>query len=76
MRAAIRTVRARNPGPVVVASPIAAAPACAELTTEVEEIVCVVAPRLYLSVALWYRDFSQVPDQEVERLLALSASGA
>jgi putative phosphoribosyl transferase len=74
MRAALQAVRARNPGPLVLAAPIASAPACAKLAAEVEEIFCVVAPGLYLSVALWYRDFSQVPDREVERLLALSAA--
>ena len=76
IRAAISAVRARNPGPVVVAAPIASAWACAELTAAVQHVVCVVAPRLYLSVALWYRDFSLVPDREVERLLALSAHQA
>jgi putative phosphoribosyl transferase len=74
IRAAITAVRVRNPAAIIVAAPIVAARAWAELAPEVNEIVCVVAPPLYLSVALWYRDFSQVSDQEVERLLELHAA--
>ena len=35
----------------------------------VDDIVCLMTPQPFLAVGYWYRDFEQVPDEEVIRLL-------
>ena len=76
MRAAIGGVRGLGPAAVVVAVPVAAAVTCAELAGEdgVDEVVCPARPRPFIAVGQAYRDFSQVSDDEVRRLLRVGDS--
>jgi putative phosphoribosyl transferase len=69
MRAAALALRARDPGRLVVAVPVAAAQTCAEFRDDVDEVVCAVTPELFLAVGSWYEDFSQTTDEEVRELL-------
>lgn len=69
-RAAIAAVRARGAATVVLAVPVAAPEAVAELSALVEEVVCVESPELLFAVGAAYADFSQTTDGEVESLLA------
>lgn len=69
MRAAVAALRRRAPRRVVVAVPIAPPSTCAELATEVDDIVCAVTPEPFFSVGQWYVDFSQTTDDEVRELL-------
>jgi putative phosphoribosyl transferase len=69
MRAAAHAVRRRNPARVVVAVPVAAAETCAELSGEVDDVVCTLTPAPFYAVGLWYDDFSQTSDDEVRDLL-------
>ena len=39
----------------------------------VDEIVCAYTPAPFLAVGMWYEDFSQTTDQEVQQLLAEAA---
>jgi len=39
------------------------------LRPEADEVVCLHAPRLFYGVGQWYRDFSQVTDEEVVAVL-------
>jgi putative phosphoribosyl transferase len=71
MRAAIAALRQAKPKRVVVAVPIAAAPAYTELSAEVDEIVCLHTPEPFCSVGFWYEDFSQAGDQEIREMLEL-----
>jgi putative phosphoribosyl transferase len=73
MRAAVAALRKQQPSHIVVAVPVASPEACAELGSEVDEIVCAATPRPFLGVGRWYRDFSQTTDEEVHELLARSA---
>ena len=73
MRAALSAVRARGPARVVVAVPIAAAAARQELQQEADELVFVETADPFFSVGFWYRDFSQVSDQEIRGLLDQAA---
>jgi predicted phosphoribosyltransferase len=57
----------------VVAVPIAESSTCEDLAQEVDEIVCAVTPEPFIGVGLWYEDFSQTTDQEVEDLLQRAA---
>ena len=70
MRAAVRTVRGRDPARIVVAVPVAAAETCRELECEADEVVCAATPRSFRAVGLWYDDFRPTSDDEVRGLLA------
>ena len=70
MRAAVMAVRQEQPAAVIVAVPVGAASTCAELRSEVDEIVCLYSPPDFSAVGLWYDDFSPTSDEEVRRLLA------
>jgi putative phosphoribosyl transferase len=70
MRAAVAALRKFQPARIVVAVPVAAPSACADLAPEVDEIVCARTPETFRSVGWWYLDFSQTTDEEVRDLLA------
>jgi len=70
MRAAVRAVKNARPARVVVAVPIGAPEACAEIRGDADEVICAVTPRAFRAVGLWYEDFSQTTDEEVQHLLA------
>ena len=69
MRAAIRAVRplAKH---VTVAVPVAARSTCAELSKEVDHMVCAMTPEPLEAVSLFYREFGPTGDDEVIALLA------
>jgi putative phosphoribosyl transferase len=69
MRAAVGAVRLHMPGRVVVAVPVGARSACAELAAVADDIICVRTPEPFSAVGQWYRDFSQTTDDEVRALL-------
>ena len=74
MRAAVEAVRRMGPKRVVVAVPVAARETCEDLGREVDELVCPVTPEPFYAVGLWYDDFSQTTDEEVEALLNAARS--
>jgi len=49
--------------------PVAPPETCDEFREEVDEIVCALTPQPFHGVGLWYRDFSQTTDEEVQELL-------
>ena len=67
--AAVRALRARGAGRVVVAVPVASEQAVALIEHAADAVVCHTVPRALRSVGEWYRDFDQVSDQEVIELL-------
>lgn len=69
MRAAVGAVRRAGASEVVVAVPIGAADSCAELELLAHTVVCPWTPPGFVGVSQGYRDFGQVPDEEVVRLL-------
>ncbi|MFB3820186.1 MAG: phosphoribosyltransferase [Candidatus Methylomirabilales bacterium] len=71
MRAGVLALQQRDPAAVVVATPVASAPACAELAHEVE-VVCLETPEPFRGVGAWYERFEQVSDEEVRVILARS----
>jgi putative phosphoribosyl transferase len=71
MRAAVSAVRSREPQRVVVAVPTAPPHALHELRSEVDELVWLIAPDPFYAVGLWYEDFREISDDEVQRLLQL-----
>ncbi|WP_448561461.1 phosphoribosyltransferase [Trichothermofontia sp.] len=71
MRAAIAAVQSARPQRLVVAVPVAARLACQELSEQVDEVVSTLTPHSLQAIGLWYDDFSQTSDAEVQRLLSL-----
>jgi predicted phosphoribosyltransferase len=69
MKAAVQAVRAYAPARIVVAVPVGAPDTCRELADVADEVVCARTPEHFAAVGLWYRDFSQVTDEEVRNLL-------
>jgi putative phosphoribosyl transferase len=69
VRAAIGSIRAQHPKAIVLAVPVASPEAVEELTHEVDRVVCLRTPADLYAIGLWYRDFGQVSDEEVIRLL-------
>lgn len=74
MRAAAVAVRQMRPSKIIVAVPVAAAETCAELRSEVDDVVCGATPEPFMAVGAWYSDFEQTSDDEVRKLLHLSES--
>jgi len=69
MRVAVMALKRKKPAQIVVAVPVAAPETCAEMESEVDQVICVVTPEPFRSVGEWYRDFSQTSDEEVRDLL-------
>jgi putative phosphoribosyl transferase len=69
MRAAISALRRRKPARLVVAVPVAPPSTCHRLRAEVDDLVCVETPEPFYAIGQFYRDFSQVTDEEVSDLL-------
>jgi putative phosphoribosyl transferase len=69
MRAALKALRRKNPKTLVLAVPVAPARTMRELSSEVDEIICLREPEPFFAIGLHYRDFHQIPDEEVVRLL-------
>ncbi|MDP9454669.1 MAG: phosphoribosyltransferase [Actinomycetota bacterium] len=67
--AAVRALRRRNPGRLVLAVPVCAARSAETLRGEVDELVCLKEPSDLGSVGFWYKKFYQVEDEEVIELL-------
>lgn len=71
MRAAVASLRKLKPAKIVVAVPTAAPSTCDEFRTEVDEIICAETPNPFFAVGAWYKDFSQVTDDQVREMLEL-----
>ncbi len=70
MKAAVAALRLQEPKRVIVAVPVAAREVFNEFRRHVAEIVCLHAPKHFTAVGVWYEDFAQVTDSDVQRLLS------
>lgn len=70
MRAAVRAIRERRAGRVIVAVPVASQDALDTIRIEADEAICLLAPVLFQAVGQWYEQFEQVEDEEVRALMA------
>ena len=74
MQAAVLSLRQQAPARIVVAAPVGAADTCERMKRIADEVVCVSTPDPFAAVGLWYEDFSQTTDEEVEDLLNRSTT--
>ena len=73
MRAAVKALRKKNPKKIVVAVPVGERETCDSFKKEVDTIaVCAITPEPFQAVGLWYRNFSQTTDAEVQQLLRMA----
>nr|QEO73873.1 hypothetical protein [uncultured bacterium] len=70
MKAAVQALRQRNPQKIVAAVPTAPRSTRREFATIVDELACLTTPEPFNAVGRAYRDFHQVTDEEVHRLLS------
>jgi erythromycin esterase-like protein/predicted phosphoribosyltransferase len=76
MQAAILALRQQAPARIVVAVPVGARETCERIARMADEVACVSMPDSFNAVGLWYEEFSQTTDEEVKRLLTISAQSA
>jgi predicted phosphoribosyltransferase len=67
--AALRSLRKAGPKEIILAVPVAPADTLADLRPEVDEIICLLVPDVFMAVGQFYTHFDQTSDQEVIRLL-------
>ena len=67
-------LRGTGAGWRVLAVPVGAPPSLGELGRIYDELVVLAAPAGFFAVGEWYRDFTQVTDDEVRRVLEEAAS--
>jgi putative phosphoribosyl transferase len=71
-RAAISAARAKGASQVVLAVPVGARSTTQSLRSEADEVICLLEPEPMWAIGMWYRDFSQVPDQQALELLTIA----
>ncbi|MGA7761427.1 MAG: phosphoribosyltransferase [Candidatus Binataceae bacterium] len=72
VRAALRGVRRAKPRQVMLAVPVAPAETLEALRHDADKIVGLETPQDFYAVGQFYRDFHQVSDDEIKRILAAS----
>jgi putative phosphoribosyl transferase len=74
MRAALRWVRRQGPSRLIAAAPVASREAAGALRREADQVIVLGAPRGFGSVGAYYREFTQVSDEDVAALLSEAAA--
>lgn len=69
MMAAIKAVKAEQPGKVIVAVPVGPAETVDELAEMADEVVVISTPVPFFAVGAFYRSFEQTPDADVQMIL-------
>jgi len=70
MSAAVQAARTAKPKRIVVAVPVASVEAVQSVGALADEVVCPFTPEHFRAVGLWYEDFAQTSDEEVDKLLS------
>jgi putative phosphoribosyl transferase len=68
-RAAIRSVKRKNPSAIILATPVAPYDTLQQLETEVDRVVCLDTPEVFYAIGEFYENFNQVEDDEVREIL-------
>ena len=76
MAAALAAVRAHQPSTLVGVTPVAAPEALRRIQALADDVICLEAPTFFYAVGQFYRDFTQVSDQDVIEALSRKLNGA
>ncbi len=68
-KAAINSIKKRDPKKLVLAVPVAPRETAEELSSQVDNMIVIEEPEPFFAVGQGYEDFSQTTDEEVKRLL-------
>lgn len=71
MRAALKDLREKEAGRLVLALPVAPPDTARQLQKEVDELVCLETPFIFYAVGQFYEDFDQLSDAEVIKSLSV-----
>lgn len=74
--AALRALRAQQPGRLILAVPVCAREAADRLAAVADDVVCADVPARFYAVGQWYERFDQTTDDEVLDLLAAARPAA
>ncbi len=69
MCVAAQSVRAAGATRVVAATPVASPTALAAIERSADQFICPLVPEPFYTVSIWYEDFSDVTDAEVDSLM-------
>jgi len=69
MIAALQSLKPQNARAVIVAVPVASPDRLTQIRRWCDDVVCLLAPEEFWAIGQFYKDFSQVEDQEVLELL-------
>jgi len=69
MQAALRALRRQGPSRLVVAAPVAPPGIAGSLGGVADEVICLETPEPFFAIGFFYRDFSQVGDDQVTEIL-------
>jgi predicted phosphoribosyltransferase len=72
IEAAVTALRPLEAARIVVAAPVGARESCERIGRIADEIICADMPEPFNAVGLWYDDFSETSDEEVQALLIAS----
>jgi putative phosphoribosyl transferase len=75
MRAAAQALRSLGPKRIVAAVPVGPPSSIADLEQVTDEVVCPNQPEPFMSIGQFYRDFTQLSDDDVKAVLQASRSG-
>jgi putative phosphoribosyl transferase len=70
MMAALQSVKRQRPAHLIAAVPVGSREACATVAKVADEVVCLEQPEPFGAVGVYYADFSQTTDADVQALLA------
>lgn len=76
LEAAIRALRLRGVGRIVVAAGVAQRDAIGRFERLADEVVAVLAPDALVAISMWYESFPQTEDAEVIELLRANTAAA
>ena len=74
VEAAVQALRGLRAKRIVLAVPVAPPDTVARLRRLVDDTICLAEPENFMAIGSFYRDFEQVADAEVARLLARPAA--
>ncbi len=75
VRAALKAIKRKGPRGLILAVPVAPVEAVADLTGEVDEVICLCTPKPFIAIGVHYLDFHQVSDAEVIAMVAEVTAG-
>jgi len=71
MKAGIAVAASFSPKEIVVAAPVIAYEALAELKNRADKVVCLLAPEIFFSLSQFYANFTPVTDEESKKFLKI-----